>query len=45
MPAIYGDYLRRTLLEDKIHDQNSVEINACLLDLEKSYTVYRKSES
>lgn len=41
LTLIYGDYSTRTLLETKEHDENSVEINACVLDLGKSYKDYR----
>jgi len=41
LTQIYGDYMTRTLLEDKLHDTVSVEINACCIDLEKPYQEYR----
>ena len=41
LTLIYGDYSKRTLLEDKEHDESSVEINACILDLGKPYKDYR----
>lgn len=40
LTQIYGDYKNRTLLEDKEHDENNVEINACVLDSQKAYTHY-----
>ena len=41
LSQIYGDYTKRTLLENKEHDENGVEINAQILDLTKSYKAYR----
>ena len=40
LTQIYGDYKTRTLLENKIHDENNVEINAYILDTEKPYNHY-----
>lgn len=37
LTRIYGDYKKRTLLENKQHDDDSVEINACIFDTETSY--------
>lgn len=41
LTQIYGDYMNRTLLENKQHDENSVEINACVLDAKKSFKDYK----
>lgn len=38
---IYGDYKTRTLVEGKIFD-NMLEINACIVDVERPYTCYIK---
>lgn len=40
LTQIYGDYKNRTLLEDKEHSDDSVEINACVFDPEKAYKHY-----
>jgi len=45
LKTIYGDYKNRTLLENKEHDDFHVEINAVVLDFEKSYDLYRKETS
>lgn len=37
LTRIYGNYQNRTLLENKRSDDNSVEINACLVDTKTSY--------
>lgn len=37
---IYGDYETRTLVEDKMADDDHVIINACVADSEKPYTYY-----
>ncbi len=37
---IYGAYEKRTLVEGKMADEAHVEINACIVDPEKSYTEY-----
>lgn len=38
---IYGNYKTRTLVEGKMFD-NTVEINACVVDTERPYTYYTK---
>lgn len=40
MKHIYGDYMNRTLLENKESDAHGVEINACLVDVSRPYTDY-----
>jgi lipopolysaccharide cholinephosphotransferase len=41
--CIYGDYEKRTLVEGKMAG-NKVKLNACVVDLEKSYTYYMPVE-
>ncbi len=40
LTQIYGNYKERTLLENKQHDEDQVEINACIWDPETPYTNY-----
>ena len=40
LTKIYGDYENRTLVENKISDEQSIEVNACLIDLQKPYKNY-----
>jgi lipopolysaccharide cholinephosphotransferase len=42
LKRIYGDYSKRTLIENKISDDQNIEINACIVDTEKPYTLYDK---
>lgn len=41
LTRIYGDYRNRTLVENKVSDELSIEINACLVDTKTPYTHYR----
>jgi len=41
---IYGPYENRTLVEDKMADEENVVINACVVDTERSYTHYLDSK-
>lgn len=40
LTQIYGDYHNRTLIEDKISNNESIEINACAVDTVVSYVEY-----
>ncbi len=40
LTLIYGDYRNRTLVEDKISNSESIEINACVVDTDRPYTQY-----
>ena len=44
LTQIYGDYATRTLLENKEHSDDSVEINAIIFDLEKPFLEYMKRD-
>ncbi len=41
LTRIYGDYRNRTLVENKISDEQNIEINACVVDTKVPYTQYR----
>ncbi len=41
LSLIYGDYRTRTLIEDKISNDESIEVNACVVDVSKPYTEYK----
>ena len=43
LTRIYGDYQKRTLIEDKISNNESIEINACAVDTVVSYTEFGKA--
>ena len=43
LTQIYGDYQKRTLIEDKISNNESIEINACAVDTVVSYTEFDKA--
>lgn len=40
LTRIYGDYARRTLIEKKYADAERIEVNACVVDTERSYRNY-----
>lgn len=40
LTQIYGDYHNRTLIEDKISNNESIEINACVVDAVVPYVEY-----
>lgn len=40
LSVLYGDYKKRTLVENKISDKDFIEVNACKIDLDHSYTQY-----
>lgn len=42
LTKIYGEYSSRTLIENKISDSDNIEINACIVDTDKSYVQYCK---
>jgi len=45
LTQIYGDYEKRTLVEDKISDERGIEVNACDIDVTTPYEEYiRRSE-
>ncbi len=37
---IYGDYINRTLIENKINNEKYIEVNACIINTQKSYSEY-----
>lgn len=43
LALIYGDYHNRTLVEDKISNNESIEINACIVDTKSPYTQYERA--
>ncbi len=40
LTKIYGDYENRTLVESKVSDEQNIEVNACLIDLQRPFTDY-----
>lgn len=42
LTQIYGEYDKRTLIENKISDSENIEINACIVDTDKSFVKYCK---
>lgn len=43
LTMIYGDFENRTLIENKISNDEQIEVNACYIDTEKSYLENKKS--
>ncbi len=41
LTRIYGDYRNRTLVENKVSDEQNIEVNACVVDVKTPYTQYR----
>lgn len=40
LTKVYGDYVNRTLVENKISDEHNIEVNACIVDINKPYTEF-----
>ena len=40
LSLIYGEYASRTLVENKVCDEHNIEVNACIIDVNKPYKDY-----